>query len=373
MLNKYYKIGLKKIKLNKNYKIQPKDYEFFLTQIGDNYSIYYSFIPFIVLIVFGKKEKKFQKINLNMKESLNLVKFGQKWGMINTLFKCMFFDKTKDKIFFKFQLLEDSDNLLYNTIIQENNKNDNIIKMLNLNNDINTNNDYIKKVQSRSYSIREKRKDKTQIRYKDSMYEISLLNCTLKKINITSVNSENNYYTIPQNMLNCIFNIKDINKIFNISLFDESLISKYIGENTKSILSAYESNNISEEQKMIKEMKIENDLLKDDMPKFFNIEKQNSRNDQNVFNRTKTLQRLQKANTMKREIKREEKVETAKIDTNVEKRYSNKYVFPRGIFVSRTEKKRVSITNSKELNQIRFENFTRDIRRKTMVLKKYNQ
>ena len=44
--------------------------------------------------------------------------------------------------------------------------------MLNLNNDINTNNDYIKKVQSRSYSIREKRKDKTQIRYKDSMYEI---------------------------------------------------------------------------------------------------------------------------------------------------------------------------------------------------------
>ena len=373
MLNKYYKIGLKKIKLNKNYKIQPKDYEFFLTQIGDNYSIYYSFIPFIVLIVFGKKEKKFQKINLNMKESLNLVKFGQKWGMINTLFKCMFFDKTKDKIFFKFELLEDGDNLLYNTIRQENNKNDNIIKMLNLNNDINTNNDYIKKVQSRSYSIREKRKDKTQIRYKDSMYEISLLNCTLKKINITSVNSENNYYTIPQNMLNCIFNIKDINKIFNISLFDESLISKYIGENTKSILSAYESNNISEEQKMIKEMEMENDLLKDDMPKFFNIEKQNSRNDQNVFNRTKTLQRLQKANTMKREIKREEKVETAKIDTNVEKRYSNKYVFPRGIFVGRTEKKRVSITNSKELNQIRFENFTRDIRRKTMVLNKYNQ
>ena len=51
----------------------------------------------------------------------------------------------------------------------------------------------------------------------------------------------------------------------------------------------------------------------------------------------------------------------------------NKYVFPRGIFVGRTEKKRVSITNSKELNQIRFENFTRDIRRKTMVLNKYNQ
>ena len=134
-------------------------------------------------------------------------------------------------------------------------------------------------------------------------------------------------------------------------------MGKYIGENTKSILSAYESNNVSEEQKMIKEMEIENDLLKDDIPKFLNIEKQNSRNVQNVFNRSKTLQRLQKANTIKREIKREEKVENAKIDTNV----------------CRTEKKRVSITNSKELNQIRFENFTRDIRRKTMVLNKYNQ
>ena len=367
MINKFHKIGLKKIKLNKNYKIQPKDYEFFLTQIGDNYSIYYSFIPFIVLIVFGKKEKKFQKINLNMKESLNLVKFGQKWGMINTLFKCMFLDKIKNKIFFKFELLEDSENLLFNTISHETSKNDNITNMLNLNND------NIKKVQSRSFSIREKRKDKTQTRYKDSMYEISLLNCTLKKINITSANSENNYYTLPQHMLNSIFNMKDINKIFNISLFDPSLMGEYIGENTKSILSAYESNNISEEQKMIKEMEIENELLKDDLPKFFNIEKQNSRNDQNVFNRTKTLQRLQKANTMKREIKREEKVETAKIDTNVEKRYSNKYVFPRGIFFGRTEKKRVSITNSKELNQIRFNNFTRDIRRKTMVLNEYNQ
>ena len=65
-------------------------------------------------------------------------------------------------------------------------------------------------------------------------------------------------------------------------------------------------------------------------------------------------------------------METAKIDTNVEKRYSNKYVFPRGIFIARSSEKRVSITNSNELNQMRFENITRDIRRKTMVLDKFN-
>ena len=93
MLNKIYGISLKKIKLSKNYKMQNKNYEFFLTQIGENYSLYYTFVPFIILIVFGKKEKKFQRINLNLKDSINLFKFGQKWGIINTLFKCMFIDK----------------------------------------------------------------------------------------------------------------------------------------------------------------------------------------------------------------------------------------------------------------------------------------
>ena len=138
MLNKYYEIGLKKIKLNKNYKVQNKDYEFFLTHIEDNYSKYYTFIPFIVLVVFGKKNKKFQKINLNLKESINLYKFGQKWGMINTLFKCMFFDKTKDKIFFKFELLEDNDNELYKAITERNNQNNNYLKTENLNDKINS-------------------------------------------------------------------------------------------------------------------------------------------------------------------------------------------------------------------------------------------
>ena len=50
MLNKYYEIGLKKIKLNKNYKVQNKDYEFFLTHIEDNL-----FFP-------EKKTKNFRKL-----------------------------------------------------------------------------------------------------------------------------------------------------------------------------------------------------------------------------------------------------------------------------------------------------------------------
>ena len=80
-----------------------------------------------------------------------------------------------------------------------------------------------------SYGMRERKKEETHIRYKDSMYEISLLKCSLRKINITSYSSEDKYYIVPQNILNGIFNIKDENKIFNTNFTDISLIAKYIG------------------------------------------------------------------------------------------------------------------------------------------------
>ena len=365
MMNKYYKIPSKKIKLNKNNKVHNKDYEFFLTQIGENYSIFYTFIPHIVLILFGTKEKKFQKINLNLKESINLYKFGQKWGMINTLFKCMFFDKMKNKIFFKFELLEDDKIEIINSIKEENSKISNSQKILNLNSEINLNNNFIKKVLTKS-SMREKERYKLQTRYKDRMYEISLLNCSLLNIDVTQDNAEHKYYIVPRNILNGIFSIKDINKIFDFSYKDISLMGKYIGENSQSILTAKESNNIAEEKKMIEEADMENDFYKDDVPKKENSQKKNPF--KKIFKRLSTFQISKSSNPQKQVIKKEiKKVENLGIVSNnmkVEQRYSNKYVFPKGIYFARSSKKRVSITNSKELIQNRFENLTRDIFKK---------
>ena len=140
-----------------------------------------------------------------------------------------------------------------------------------------------------SYGMRERKKEETHIRYKGSMYEISLLKCSLRKINITSVSAEDKYYIVPQNILNGIFNIKDENKIFNTNFTDISLIAKYIGKNSQSILLAKESNNITEEKKMIEKADIENDtdkydLIKINSPKKEFIDKTISRN-QNKFNR----------------------------------------------------------------------------------------
>jgi len=149
------------------------------------------------------------------------------------------------------------------------------------------------------------------------MYEISLLNCSLLKINITSNSSESKYYIVPQNILNGIFNIKDEDKIFNTSDIGISLMAKYIGENSQSILMAKESNNISEEIKMIdkadiEEDKYKNDLFKISTPKKENLDKTISRN-QNDFNRLKTFQINKSKNLLKnhseKETKKEEKVE----------------------------------------------------------------
>ena len=60
-LNKPDKFQNQKIHLNKVFNIHNKNYEFFLTQIGDDYSFYYTFVPYIILVLFGEKRKKFPK------------------------------------------------------------------------------------------------------------------------------------------------------------------------------------------------------------------------------------------------------------------------------------------------------------------------
>ena len=301
--------------------------------------------------------------------------------MINTLFKCMFLDKINYKIFFKLELLKDDKNEIKKTINKENNKNNKSQIIAKLKNIMDINNDNIKKVPSLNNSIKEKRKNKFQTKYKDRMYEICLLDCTFHKINITSNSSEDKYYVVPPNILSGIFNIKDESIIFNSSYTDISLMAKYIGENSESILSAEESNFASEEKKMIDKADIGGDKLKDDeyrkaSPKRDSFEKAISRN-QNIFNKLKTFQAIQSNNIIKKEVqnetKKEEKLEKENNKIKVEKRLSNKYIFPKGIYFARSEKKKVSITNSKELNQNRFENSKRDIiKKKTMMLKKYN-
>ena len=341
MLNRHNKIPEKKIYLFKKHKIQHKIYEFYLTQIGENYSHFYIFIPYIILILFGEKNKKYQKINLNLKESKNLIKFGKIWGVINTLFKCIYIDSMKNKIFFKFNLLEDEKDELYK-ITQEESSKQNIKINSNNNGNNNVNTNYIKKISSKNTTIRDKEKDNFQTKYKDNMFEINLLNCTLMKINITSYKSENKYYKIPQNLLKTIFNIKDENKIFNTSCTEISIMSECIGENSKFILSAAEADIISEEQSLIKKTK-----MKDEVYKYEKIisEPQIPRHQDN-YNRMRTFQLLQNnANNLIKKETQKENFSEKKL--NINKNF--------GYNVNKTISKKISVSDVNSLRKSRME------------------
>ena len=365
MLNKHNKIPTNKIYLNKKHKIQNKSLEFFITQIGENSSHFYIFTPYIIFMIFGEKNKKFQKIFLNLKESKNLIKFGKIWGVINTLFKCMCIDKLKNKIFFKFNSLEDEKDELYKIALDENSKQ--IIKSINNNNNVNMNNNLIKKISSKNTSLKDK--DNFQTKFKDNMFEINLLNCTLLKISITSYKQENKYYKIPTNLLKLIFNTKDENKIFNTSCSELSIIAQCIGENSKNIISALESDIISEEQSILKKSK-----TKDEAHKFENInnESQNPRH-QDAYNKIKTFQMFQNNTNLlkkeqkkvtKREIKKEIKIEPV----NKKSIGNNKISFE--LINGHTNySKKVAITDLNSLRKSRMEHGTlRDSSKKKVIM-----
>ena len=223
-----------------------------------------------------------------------------------------------------------------------------------------------------NFSMREKLKFKIETRYRDDLYEIKILNCAFGLIDITSTDLEEKYYVIPQNILNAILASKNENEIINMNCTDISLMGKLIGENSKLILSAEEANNISEEQKMIENADVEEIVIKNNLPKQVNLEKHMSINP-NIFSRLKTFQIIQSNRLIKKEIKKEEKEEDEDFKIKLQKRYSIKYSFPKGIYFKINLEKRVSITNPRELNQNRLENIAKDIiRKRTLNLKKYN-
>ena len=254
MLNKHKSIATNKIMLSKEYP-NNKKLEFYLSQIGEKFSHFYIFVPYIILVLNGEREKKYKKINLSLTESKNIMKFKDNWGIINTLLKCMFINNSTNEIFFKFELLENIDNDLYKIITRENlllKKSS--MKLINNRKNSNKNTIYLSKE-------KDKEKDKNKTKYKSNNLEISLLECSLKKLFISENNLESKYYKIPELLLKSIFKIKKEKDLFNNNFSDMSIIGKYLGELSEEIINAPEENIINEEQKMIKKMKELNSII----------------------------------------------------------------------------------------------------------------
>ena len=194
------KIFLDRININ-NMKIKS-NYEFYLSEKGDEFSNYYLFVPFILLIVSGEENKTFQKIELNLNESQNLKKFSKYWGIINTLLKCMYINSINHKIFFKLNLLENiSEDLI--SVIQTQNFNPPLVSKLSTTKNLS--------VTKSSGNVGKTWKSKEDlIKYVSKDLEIIVLNCSLKKIIVLPQKRKNKHYRIPLSLQDFFFDKKNM-------------------------------------------------------------------------------------------------------------------------------------------------------------------
>ena len=104
--NKKRKIYIEKIDYSQNV-INKHKYEFFLTDTKREHSRYFYISSYEILFFYGRNAKKFvNKKYINIKDSINLNKYSQYWGYINTIMKCLYIDTKGKKISFDFSILE---------------------------------------------------------------------------------------------------------------------------------------------------------------------------------------------------------------------------------------------------------------------------
>ena len=203
--NKYYKQKINLISnnndsKNKNFKINiNKNFEFFISKTNDNCSNYYIFNPYIITIS-RSKNKYYQEIHLTLRESKILYKFGKYWGIMNTLLKCININnEINNKINFKFDILENLSPKYYK---------------------INENTDKDKK---------------EQMKFKFNKMDITIYECSLKKIIINNSKKEEKYLKIPRKILKLILANKDNNNNNNNNKNKNFLIENKISEYCKEI------------------------------------------------------------------------------------------------------------------------------------------
>ena len=189
---------------NKDNLLSKNKYEFFITNTQKDFSHYLYISSYTVLVLFGKEDEKkiFANQNLNIKDSINLNKYSQYWGYINTLNKCMKVDYMNQKIDFDLNILEKNpQKFFYLNKIDKNKKNKENIKDLENYGILKFNNNYD--------------------------IEMSLFNCSIVEIQINHYKIDKRFYKMPKSLLTTFLS-ENMKK--NLDL------NKYISENSELIL-----------------------------------------------------------------------------------------------------------------------------------------
>jgi hypothetical protein len=171
---------------NRDNLLSKKKYEFFITNTQREFSHYLYITPYTVFVLYGKQDenKIFSNINLNIKDSINLNKYSQYWGYINTLNKCMKVDYMKQIIDFDLDILEKNPQKFF----------------------------YLNKI-DKNRKIKENAKDLENygiLKFKNNYdIEMCLANCSIGEMQINQHKIDKRFYKVPKSLLN-VFLMEDM-------------------------------------------------------------------------------------------------------------------------------------------------------------------
>ena len=318
-----------------------KNYEFFLTEIMKRKTFYYIFTPNIILLLSGDKYKLYQKIELNLQESKILYKISKFWGILNTLFKCMYKDEATNKIYFKLNILNNLPNFLYKSF----------------HNTINT--------REMSFSKEDKKSKNIQdfLEYKSKDLELIISNCLLKIIKITKNEKTFSFFKMPKELFKAIISSNNKIKIINsiINKFNEIIDNRIevdILKEEENLKEKAERNNNKDYDKFSLSKKPTFRTLKSNPIKTFNKLKTTSGNivSQKFIFSNDNVKSLNKKNSILRRNKNEQKDSGKKKSINAPK-FS--------VFRNNIEDFNKYIERNKEFNKDEIENinekFKKDI------------
>ena len=186
---------------NNDNLLNKTKYEFFITNSHKDFSHFLYFSPYSILILYGKNKTKniFTNIHLTLKESINLQKYSKYWGYIDTLNKCL--QIHNQKVNLDLRILEkDPKKFFY---LKKKDKNKSVMK------------ENIKDFEKLGY-----------LRYKNNEnLEMSLLNCSIVEIQITTTKMDKRFYKVPKELLEIFLTENEKNNLnLHISEYSEFIL-----------------------------------------------------------------------------------------------------------------------------------------------------
>ena len=215
--NKYHKQKIhllsEKFSLNQYKELKNninKNFELYISEINENFSNYYIFNPYKIALK-STINNYYQEVDLTLRESKILYKFGKYWGIINTLLKCITYNNDIDnKVYFKFDIFE------------------------------NISPNYIKAYGTTNKNIEKKE----QVKFKFNKLNILINECSFKKLIINNnAEKEEKYIKIPKNFLKLILTNRNGGE--NKIILNDSKINEYCkGIREENIFEFKKLNNI---------------------------------------------------------------------------------------------------------------------------------